>query len=140
MTMLITLFGFLYTQADIGYIFFLIISLNKKATGVLQIKVDEEIINVENTTNGKKVMLDTGTSTLSLSTPVYKELFSALAETEACFTEQGTTLCLCNEEVLDYYPNITFTLPGIDHVTVTFNITARQYMINPMPLGVKDSF
>jgi len=97
-------------------------------TEVLQTKIGDKILDISQMNNAQRVMFDTGTSVLSLSTVVYKELLNAANSSGTCLYIQETFYCRCNsEEDMTSYPNITFALPG-----AIFNITSYQYLTNPI--------
>ena len=98
-------------------------------TEVLGTKVGDKLIDISEMKNAQRVMFDTGTSVLSLSTIVYKELIRAANETSGynCILVKTNVFCpIETEEEFEKYPNITYTLPGVE-----FNITPKHYMTTP---------
>lgn len=100
---------------------------------MLRTKVGGTPVEISQHETAQKVMFDTGFSDIALSYLVYNPLIQKLLYTGTCMgTDQGDLYCICDEDRMGDYPNITFYTTN-----AVFNVTAREYLISPIQFDVR---
>lgn len=99
---------------------------------MVRTKVGNAPVEISHHDMAQKVMFDTGFSEISLSYLVYNAAIESLLGTGTCMaTAQAEYYCICDEDKMRFYPNITFYT-----TKAVFDVTPREYLISPVEFDV----